>query len=315
MANVKIYLNKTEIGAAKRGSSLGIDALKIVSLNHDKSFFKEAEQLESNNDVLFEERENFPHALYIDEIDRIYSFNHQMISNQREGDENVIFISADHSQTSSYLAGIKNFNPDLRIGIIWIDAHGDLHSPYTTPSGNVHGMTLAMALGEDNIENKRNDPDENTILIWNDLKRIAGEEPLIKSSDLAFIGLRDLEKEEIDLLERKDIKYYLGRDAIDSDIKKVAKDTLEHLSNCDIIFVSFDVDSMDPDKVSYGTGTPVRYGLSKEQASELIDLLTKHEKVTCFEITEINPLLDDNNKMAEKSFELLQIVKKNFESK
>ena len=315
MANVKIYLNKTEIGAGKRGASLGIDALKLVSLKEDKSFFSDAEELESNNEVLFEDRINFPNALYIDEIDRIYSFNHQLISDQRKDDENLIFVSADHSQTTSYIAGLKNYKPDSRIGIIWIDAHGDLHSPYTTPSGNVHGMTLAMALGEDNIENRRNDPDENTILIWNDLKRIGGENPLLEASDLVFIGLRDLEKEEIELLDRKDIKYYLGKDAIKSDMKEIANDTLNHLSNCDIIFVSFDVDSMDPDQVSYGTGTPVRNGLTKEQAVELLDILTKNEKVSCFEITEINPLLDNNNKMAEKSFEILQVVKKNFESK
>ena len=271
-----IFINKNEFGAGTRGSSIGIESLKFISLNDDPSFFKHAVELSNNNNVLFDKPNQGLPAKYLEDMLSTYKENVEILKEHLNSDK-TIFVSSDHSQTTSYLAAIKTKLNTQRIGVIWIDAHGDLHSPYTSPSGNMHGMTLAIATAEDNADYKKNELNEEQLNQWNSLKNIAGEK-LLEFRDLCFIGLRDLEKQEITLLKNKNVKHYNADEAVKRDMAELAYETLEHLKDCDFIFVSFDVDSMDPEKVSKGTGTPVPNGFSKEQAQELINTFNKIRK-------------------------------------
>jgi len=309
-----LILNKSELGAGTRGSALGVDAIRYASLENDKDFFQNAFELNDFNDCLWEnfDQDDYPNAHFINELTRFYAMNTKRVSQLINTISPSIFLSGDHSSTALYLGALKSLAPESKIGVVWIDAHSDLHSPYTSPSGNMHGMTLANSLGLDNLENKRNDVNSRTKKYWNELKNISGFSPIILPQDLVFIGLRDIEKEESAIINHNNIKSYYSEEIINKDLRIIGQDILEYLSACDKIFISFDVDSMDPDEVSKGTGTPVAGGLNFNQTMDLIDILTQDKRVNSFEITEVNPLLDKKNKMAKAGFKILQKVAQNF---
>ncbi|WP_432708727.1 arginase family protein, partial [Pedobacter sp.] len=182
--------------------------------------------------------------------------------------------------------------------------HADLHSPYTTPSGNMHGMPLAMALDEDNLDEKVNKFDQETINYWFQLKNVGDIAPKITYRDLVLISARDMERPEERLVTKNKVKNITTADLRKRGVERVVIETMMYLEHCDLIYVSFDVDSLDPSS-SRGTGTPVAQGLTEREAGMLISKIITNKKVCCFEITEVNPTLDRENKMAEHAFEIL----------
>ena len=221
-------------------------------------------------------------------------------------------LSGDHSTSGGTIAGIKMAYPDSRIGVIWIDAHADLHSPYTSPSGNLHGMGLATALGEDNIENKVNDLDYETIELWEKLKNVGDICPKIEYRDLLFMTLRDYEEQEGYLIKKHKVKNYSTSEIKKTGITKICREAMKYLSHCDKIYITFDVDALDP-SISRGTGTPVKGGLKEREAADVILEFVQNERICCLEFAEINPTLDSENVMAETVFEILQKVARQVE--
>ena len=195
--------------------------------------------------------------------------------------------------------------PKSKLGVIWIDAHADLHTPFTTPSGNMHGMPLAAVIGEDNQESKTHEVDEKTVKMWNELKGIGKIMPKVLPEDIVFISLRDYEKEEKALIEKYGMKVITTGELRRIGAENVSRKVLRYLSDCTDIYVSFDVDSLDA-SISKGTGTPVSNGLKEREAEDLISKFMQNRKVCCFEITEVNPTLDKENLMAEIAFNILQ---------
>ena len=217
-----------------------------------------------------------------------------------------VIISGDHSNAGGTIAGIKMAFPKDTLGVIWIDAHADLHSPYTTPSGNLHGMPLATATALDNKVCQINQPEKKTIEAWEKLKKLGGISPKITFKDLIYIATRDMEKAERFILKKNNVRIYSVQKMRETGIQYVIDDAMKRLAHCDRIYVSFDVDSMDAN-VSRGTGTPVKSGLYESEAFQLVSCLAKQEKVCCMEITEINPTLDNKkNIMAEIALEILE---------
>ena len=152
-----------------------------------------------------------------------------------------------------------------------------------------------------------NKPDKDTIEMWNKLKNLGNISPKITYRDLVYIGVRDVEPEESYLIKKHKVKTFSTAEVKRNGVEKIARDTLAHLSHCNHIYVSFDVDSMDS-SISKGTGTPVRNGITEKEAGSLCVRLVQNEKVVCFEIAEVNPTLDKENLMAENTFEILQRV-------
>jgi arginase len=189
--------------------------------------------------------------------------------------------------------------------VIWIDAHADLHTPYTTPSGNMHGMPLSAAIGEDNEESKVHELDEKTKKQWDNLKQFGKTSPKVLPEDVVFISLRDYEKEERFLIEKYDMKIVTTSEIRRKGAESVVKSVLRYLSDCTDIYVSFDVDCLDA-SISRGTGTPVSNGLREREAEDLVSKFMQNRKICCFEITEVNPTLDKENLMAEIAFNILQ---------
>ncbi len=285
---------------------MGIDAMKIASIKRHSDFFMRFEpvSIQDENRLLFREPQ-YAFAKYAEGVYTMVNRVCQNIADLRTEGLFPIVLAGDHSTAAGTICGIKKAHPEKRLGVIWIDAHADFHSPYTTPSGNMHGMPLAMVTATDNEECESNDVEEETEAIWERIKQIGANGPKISPSDIVYIGVRDTEKAEDHLIEKFGIKNFTTEELNDKGVVTVAKEALQLLKDCDQIYISFDVDSLDT-SVSTGTGTPVPNGLTKEQAFELNQELIKDKRVCCWEIVEVNPTLDTENKMAEIAFEILE---------
>jgi arginase len=303
---IRIVEVKSEIGAGTRGSSMGIDAIKIAALDFGSPFFKKFKNVEipTENHLLLEPVVND----YAKRIKGIYALNERIakeIQKTLTKDEVPIVIAGDHSSALGTISGIRMAYPQKRLGVIWIDAHADIHSPYTTPSGNMHGMPIACVLGEDNKDRQQNKPDDETVEYWEKLKSLGGISPKIQYNDLVFIALRDFEPQEDYLIKKNKVRVFALPEIRKKAVERIAIEALNYLDHCDLIYVSFDVDSMDS-RISSGTGTPVPNGITEKEAGNLIYYIMRSKKICCFEMVEINPTLDKENLMAENAFEILQ---------
>ena len=285
---------------------MGIDAMKVASLDKKSNFFTRFQpvRVKNENSRLFAGPQ-FPFAKYGEGVLIVLERVCEEIANLRGEQLFPIVLAGDHSTAAGTICGIKKADPHKRLGIVWIDAHADMHSPYTTPSGNMHGMPLAMAAAIDNEECEVNDVEEETEALWERIKQIGGNGPKIDPSDIVFIGVRDTEGPEEHLLRKHGIRNFKTEEVNEKGVKAIAAEALELLKDCEQIYISFDVDSLDT-SVSVGTGTPVPNGLSKDQACELNIELIKDTRVCCWEIVEVNPTLDTENKMAENAFDILE---------
>lgn len=296
---------KSDIGAGKRGASLGFDAVKIAAIQQQFAHLNlfDAPIVKSPPEVQLAQRD-VGSARYIQDVGQIYEAISLAVAAQVSVRKFPIVFSGDHGNAAGTICGIKTAFPNSRLGVIWIDAHADLHSPFTSPSGNIHGMPLALCAAEDNRQNQVKPPGKDVIDAWNKLKKIGPTEKKINLEDVVFIGLRSFESPEFQLIEKHHVHTITVEDVQQQGAKAIRQQSLDHLHHCDLIYVSFDVDSLDP-SVSRGTGTPVPKGLSVELAKELISGFVKNEKVCCLEITELNPLLDTENKMAKVVLEIV----------
>jgi arginase len=306
MRNIKIIEVRSEIGAGTRGASLGIDAIKIAALDFMSNLFVNfpSDVVENENRLLYEPVAS-PYAKRIQGVYTMYERVSNAVCDTVKSGLFPIILAGDHSTAGAIIAGLRMARPKHRLGVIWIDAHADLHSPYTTPSGNMHGMPLSISLAEDNIEHRAHNPDATTLDYWKKLKNIGGIEPKIQPEDLVYIALRDLEKEEDAIIKKYNIKVIPVSEIRRKGIESIVRQTFLHLSHCDDIYVSFDVDSLDS-SISRGTGTPVSNGLRQREAEDLVASFMQHHKIACFEIAEVNPTLDKENMMAEIAFNILQ---------
>ncbi len=306
MKNIKLIEVPSEIGAGTRGASLGVDAIKIAALDFMSNFFVHfpSEKVEVENNLLFEPIKS-PYAKRIQGVVSMYEKVSQAVCETIKGNFFPVVLSGDHSNAGGTIAGIKMAKPKSKLGVIWIDAHADLHTPYTTPSGNMHGMPLSTAIAEDNIESAAHEVDEKTATMWNQLKSIGKIHQKVLPEDIVFIALRDYEKEEKFLIEKYGMKVITTAEVRRTGAENVCRKALRHLSDCTDIYVSFDVDSLDS-VISRGTGTPVSNGLKEREAEDLISKFMQNRKICCFEITEVNPTLDKENLMAEIAFNILQ---------
>jgi arginase len=306
MKNIKIIEVPSEIGAGTRGASLGIDAIKIAALDFMSNFFVHfpCEKIDTENQLLFEPIQS-PYAKRINGVVTLCERVSKAISDSIKNHFFPLVISGDHSVATGIIAGIKAARPKSKLGVIWIDAHADMHTPYTTPSGNMHGMPLAAALAEDNIECKVHDLDEKTKKMWDHLKNLGKSNSKILPEDVVFISLRDYEREERYLIEKHEIKIITTNEIRRKGAENIVKAVTRYLSDCTDIYVTFDVDSLDS-SISKGTGTPVSNGLREREAEDLVSKFMQNRKVCCFEITEVNPTLDKENLMAEIAFNILQ---------
>jgi arginase len=308
--DIHFIINKSELTAGTRGASLGPEALFVAARAMNNQFFNDfnVEELPNYNYLLDRPVEH-AFAKRVGGLIQVYSDVSTIVSEKLAKQQFPFLLSGDHGSAGGTIAGIKKAFPTKRLGVIWVDAHGDLHTPYTTPSGNMHGMPLATVINEDNLDCQINDVPPATIEAWNQLKNTGFEGAKIQPEDLIFIAVRDTEAQENALIDRFNIKNYTVAEVQAEGAVQIAEKALQDLAECDIIYVSFDVDSMDPKETSFGTGTPVANGLHPNQAKELLQTFFKSPKLISMEFVEINPCLDDKmNQMATITFSILEAV-------
>jgi arginase len=310
--SIKIIKNRSDIGAGTRGSDMGIDALEIAAIVQNNHYFNEYpfEDVETHNESVYnKDKSSFAKRIghVLEQCTRVCN----VISKNLLQNHFPILLSGDHSSALGTISGLKAAYPDKRLGVVWIDAHADLHSPYTSPSGNIHGMPLAAALNEDNLECQINELQSETLDNWNGMKNVGIDGPKMYPTDLIYFGVRDTEEPENKQIQKLGIKNYMVHEVRYRTIAVCMAEAIDNLKYCELIYVSFDVDSMDCDMISHGTGTPVPKGFDQFEVMAIINALIESRKVVCIELVEINPLLDlRGNKMAETAFEVLDNITK-----
>lgn len=196
-----------------------------------------------------------------------------------------IFLGGDHSIAIGTVAGTASSGP---VGLIWIDAHGDFNTPETSPSGNIHGMPVAVLSG-------RGHPS---------LVQLGYPNAKLDPQDIVMIGVRSLDVQERASLATSGVQVYTMRDVDELGLATVARRGLSHLSHRQRLHVSLDMDAIDPG-VAPGVGTPVPGGLSYREAHLLMEILSESGKLSSLDVVEINPILDDGNRTAELAVELV----------
>ncbi len=198
-----------------------------------------------------------------------------------------LVLGGDHSIAIGTLAGIAKHNKNL--GVIWFDAHGDLNTADTSPSGNIHGMSLAVSLGIGDSS----------------LTNIGGSAPKIKPENVVIIGARSLDPGERKLIREKGIRVYTMHEIDRLGMTRVMEETITYLKErTDSVHLSLDLDGLDPDDAP-GVGTPVVGGISYRESHLAMEILSEAEIVTSAEFVEINPILDERNKTAEVAVALM----------
>lgn len=307
---IEIIVNNSELAAGTRGASLGPGAIMTAARKANNPFFGlyPLHPLPDYNRFLDQENTT-PYAKNLIGYKLVFESVAETTKAILNKGSFPLILAGDHGSAAGTIAGIKAAYPEKRLGVVWIDAHGDLHSPYTTPSGNIHGMPLSLSLGNDNLEYQRNSLSEETVSIWEELKNKYTSAPKVNASDLVFIGVRDTEFEENQLISENNITNHTVEMVRKEGSHAIVHRVLEQLEACELIYVSFDVDSMDPEITSFGTGTPVGNGIFPEEAEEILTLLVQNPKTVCVEFVEVNPCLDNKiNTMAETAFSLLDSV-------
>ncbi|GAB4258764.1 MAG: arginase [Vicingaceae bacterium] len=310
MKEIIIIKNRSDIGAGTRGADLGVDAIEIAAINANNDFFNNFNHvdIETENDAIYDKHIT-PYAKRIGKVHTVCKRLSEQVKNVLSNHNFAFVLSGDHSSALGTISGVKAAFKDKKIGVVWIDAHADLHSPYTSPSGNIHGMPLAAALNEDNLACQKNKLSEETLTNWEQLKSLEGIKPKITHDSLIYFGVRDTEEEEDYLINKHQIKNYTVAEYRYKGTTTCLNESVEKLSACDFIYVSFDVDSLDCDLISKGTGTPVSKGFDQYEIIEIIAAFIKTGKVCALEVVEVNPTLDEKgNKMAEVAFEVINKI-------
>ncbi|MBW7885775.1 MAG: arginase [Caldilineaceae bacterium] len=199
-----------------------------------------------------------------------------------------IFLGGDHSIAIGTISGMRANGP---LGVIWVDAHGDFNTPDTTPSGNIHGMPMAVLTGQGRTE----------------LVNLGRPGAKLRPQDVVMVGVRDLDSQERINLAHSGIIVYTMRDIDELGMATVARRALARLNHLDRIHISFDMDAIEPG-VAPGVGTPVAGGLTFREAHLLMEILAESDKVCSVDVVEVNPILDEGNRTAELAVELLASV-------
>ena len=298
-----------DLGAGRRGVDMGPSAIRIagIGVRLRELGYKVIDEGDLSIKTQEEQKVKDPHAKYLPEITRAITVLARKVQKIVQHGHFPLVLGGDHSVAIGTIAGIaaQARKKRKKVGVFWVDAHGDFNSPESSPSGNIHGMPMALTIGEDNKDCAVHKLDDETKKYWDHLKTIGKVSPKVLPEDVVFISLRDYEKEEKYIIDKYNIKVITTKEVRSKGPENVVRSVVRYLDDCTDIYVSFDVDSLDS-SISKGTGTPVGNGLKEREVEDLISKFMQNRKICCFEIAEVNPTLDKENLMAEIAFNILQ---------
>jgi len=276
-----------DLGAGRRGVDMGASALRLARLGD--TLAQLGHRVRDLGNVEVPVAESVPHgtgsARYGEAIAEVCNTVATRIASL-PATAVPLLLGGDHAVSLGSVAGAVRRAPGRRVGILWIDAHADLNTPETSPSGNVHGMPLALLLGHG---------DEA-------LRRSTGIPPL-RPEDVVLLGLRSVDPDERAFIRGEGLTALTMSDIDRGGIAAVTSAALAALAHVDTLHVSFDADVLDP-AVAPGVGTPVPGGLGYREAHLLMELLHESGRVSSVDLVEVNPILDEGNRTAGVVVEL-----------
>jgi arginase len=268
-----------DLGQSRRGVDMGPSALRYSGVrSHLGSLGYEVEE---RGNIEIAERDTLADKKGLDFLPQVVEICSAIYDKARQlADEDAIplFLGGDHSIAIGTVGGVTHSH---RSGLIWVDAHGDFNTPKTSPSGNIHGMPMAVLLGHGPKE----------------LVDIGRPGTKIQAEDVVMIGIRDLDPQERLALRASGIKVFTMHDIDEYGMARIAAQALDTLSHLDRFHVSLDMDAVDPSWAP-GVGTPVPGGLSYRESHLLMEILAESQKVCSADVVEVNPILDEQNKTA-----------------
>ncbi|HZL73460.1 MAG TPA: arginase [Planctomycetota bacterium] len=282
-----------DLGANRRGVDMGPSALRVTgladrlrALGYDVKDFGDVDvPLPEECDI------GEPNKKFADDIREVCEDVCEMVLKALKQGRLPVVLGGDHSLAmGSIAASAKSFREKKKkVGVIWFDAHGDMNTPESTNSGNVHGMPLAHVLGMGDKE----------------LASIGGFAPKVDEANCALVGVRDLDEREKKLIHDSGVRVFTMKDIDQRGASKVMDEAIEVASKGTAgIHVSFDIDACDP-SVAPGVGTPKKGGLNYREAHLCLEMVADSEKIVAMDLVEVNPIYDNRNHTAEFGAELI----------
>jgi arginase len=279
-----------DLGQTRRGVDMGPSAIRYAGVIERIENIGYSVEDKGNIEIALAERVHSDENTNLknlkavaDASERLAQTVSDVITNKRF----PLVLGGDHSIAIGTLAGVSRHYQNL--GVIWYDAHGDLNTADTSPSGNIHGMPLAASIG-----------------IGDDaLTRIGGYTPKVKPENIVIIGARSLDEGEKELIKEKGIKVYTMHEIDRMGMTKVMEETILYLRDkTDGVHLSLDLDGLDPHDAP-GVGTPVIGGISYRESHLAMEMLAESQLITSAEFVEVNPILDERNKTATVAVALM----------
>jgi len=282
-----------DLGSGRRGVDMGPSAVRVAnvfgrvaSLGYDVVDLGNAPAAQA---------EMFPegpaHAKYLPQIAETCTALAGMVARAMEAGRAPIILGGDHSVAVGTVSGVSAYfrKKEQKIGLIWVDAHADMNTPDTSPSGNVHGMPLACAIGIGPRE----------------LTHIGGHAPQVDPHNVALVGIRSVDQRERDHVRQSGVRAFTMRDIDERGLRNVMEEVIHIASAGTAAFhVSFDMDVVDP-KEAPGVGTPVKGGLTWREAHLAMETLCDSGMMCSLDVVEVNPVIDEVNRTAVLAVELI----------
>jgi len=283
-----------DLGSGRRGVDMGPSAIRIAGV--ETALRELGHTVVDEGDIPIKNMEELKvgdvHARYLAEIARASAVASKKVERIVRKGHFPLVLGGDHSiavGTLSAIAAVAR-TEGKKVGLLWVDAHGDINTPDTSPSGNIHGMPVAALLGFGPPE----------------LTGIGGPANKVEPRNVALIGIRSLDEGEKRRLKETGVQVHTMSDIDRHGIHRAMKKALARITDgTDYVHVSFDLDAVDP-TVAPGVGTPVKGGLDYREAHLIMELLHDSGVMTSLEMVEVNPILDQGNASATFAVELVQ---------
>ena len=281
-----------DLGQSRRGVDMGPSAMRVAGLEARLESLGHTVEDGGNVAVAMAElkQEGDPSAKYLKEITATCAKSAELVVKALEAGKIPLILGGDHSVAAGSVSGVAEFyrRENKSIGLLWIDAHSDINTPGTSPSGNVHGMPLAALLG----------------LGPSELGNIFNFSPKVKPENCVLFGVRDIDLAERENILRAGIQVFTMRDIDERGIRSLMEEALWIVSKGTAGYhVSLDMDWVDPEDAP-GVGTPVRGGATYREAHLAMEIIADRGGMLSFEVVEINPVLDEKNRTADLAVEL-----------
>jgi arginase len=278
-----------DLGAGRRGVDMGPSAIRYAELDqhlHRALGIRTVDLGNVEAPVAESTESGDERARFLRQILALCDEVAKLVADARRNGQTPLVLGGDHSVALGSLVGMSSvLGPG---GVLWIDAHGDLNTPESSPTGNVHGMVLAAALGLG-----------GSAFAYDDWKL-----PAVEAGKLSLVGVRSLDQGERELLKQLEAKVFTMADVDRIGIERCMREAIEHASGAAFLHVSLDLDVVDPETAP-GVGTPVRGGLSYREAHLAMEVVAESARADSFDVVEVNPVLDRENATGKLAVELI----------